>query len=171
MVTPEKRAILVDGVQKRLGGAILGTAEHRGEVTHVVTPESLREACLFLRDDESLRMDYLVDLFGVDYPSRTPRFEVVYQLYSISRRHRIRLKIRVDEGVEVPSVVEIWPAARWPEQETYDMYGIQFADHSGLRRIYMGDEWEGYPLRKDYPLRGYKDQYNPEGEEREEPLP
>lgn len=171
MVMPEKNRVLVDKIQAKFGSAVSHTRIYRGEVTHRVELPSLTAICGFLKEDGALGMNYLVDLFGVDYPAQSPRFEVVYHLYSIPLRHRLRLKVRVDEEEEVPSVIGLWPAAQWPEREAYDMYGILFSGHPELKRIYMADDWEGHPLRKDYPLRGYKDRYNPFGEEREEPLP
>ena len=114
------------------------------------------------------RMDYLVDVIGMDHFAAEPRFEVVYHLYSIPNRYRLRLKVRLDEEEAIPTVSGIWPAADWPERETYDMYGIQFEGHPNLKRIYMTPDWEGFPLRKDYPLKGYRDEYNPFGQEPEE---
>ncbi|HHL40542.1 MAG TPA: NADH-quinone oxidoreductase subunit C [Deltaproteobacteria bacterium] len=140
--------------------------EERGEVTHVVGKEGLIELCRFLRSDVELRMNFLSDVLGVDHRPRKPRFDVVYHLYSIPRKLRLRLKVRVDEGESVPSVTCLWKGADWAERETYDMFGIRFDGHPDLKRIYLPHDWEGYPLRKDYPLRGYKDRYNPFGVEK-----
>lgn len=134
--------------------------------TVVVDKDKIAEVCHFLRDDPKLRFNYLSDVCGVDYFPKDPRFEVVYHLYSIPFKYRIRLKCRINEGERVPTVVGIWKTANWHERETYDMYGIVFEGHPDLRRIYLSEEFEGYPMRKDYPLKGYKDKYNPFGEEK-----
>lgn len=159
--------VLVDRIKNAFRDDILETTIYRGEVTHVVKTGAIANLCGYLKTDPELRMNYLVDVLGVDYPDRSPRFEVVYHLYSVTKRHRLRLKVRVDEGEKVHSVTTIWRAAGWPEREVYDMFGIEFEGHENLRRIYLTDDWEGFPLRKDYPLRGYKDEYNPYGEEKE----
>jgi NADH-quinone oxidoreductase subunit C len=158
--------ILVDRVRNAFRDDIIETTVFRGEVTHVVKTRLLTSLCAYLKTDLELRMNYLVDVLGVDYPDRSPRFEVVYHLYSTSKKHRLRLKVRLDEGETVQTVTSIWRSAGWPERETYDMFGIVFEGHENLRRIYLADDWEGFPLRKDYPLRGYKDRYNPYGEEK-----
>jgi NADH-quinone oxidoreductase subunit C len=134
--------------------------------TVVVDKDKIVEVCHFLRDDPKLRFNYLSDICGVDYFPKAPRFEVVYHLYSIPFKYRIRLKCRIDGGDRVPTVVGIWKTANWHERETYDMYGIVFEGHPDLRRIYLWEGFEGHPMRKDYPLKGYKDKYNPFGEEK-----
>jgi NADH-quinone oxidoreductase subunit C len=120
--------------------------------------------CRLLKEDPDLRFDFLTDLCGVDHHPATPRFEVVYHLHSLSLRYRLRLKCRVEIDQEVPTVTSVWRTANWHERETYDMYGIRFHGHPDLRRIYLWDEFDGFPLRKDYPLRGYQDDYNPFGD-------
>lgn len=164
----EKESVLIKKVKEAFRDAILETNVFRGEVTHVIEKGSLLSLCTFLKNDPDLKMNYLVDVIGVDYQPREPRFEVVYHLYSISRRHRIRLKVRLAEGEAVASVANVWKGADWPEREAYDMFGIVFEGHPELKRIYLADDWEGFPLRKDYPLRGYKDRYNPYGVDKEE---
>lgn len=163
-----KEPLLVGKIQKTFPDAILETRIYKDEVTHRVGKGSLLSICEFLKSDSELQMDYLVDVLGVDYTPEVPRFEVVYHLCSMSKRHRIRLKVRIDEGESIPTVTGIWPAADWPEREAYDMFGIVFDGHPNLKRIYLPPDWEGFPMRKDYPLRGYKDQYNPFGEEKED---
>ena len=170
MAAEVKEALLINKLTERFGDAIIETSVYKDEVTHLLDSRALVSICAFLKNDSALRFDYLVDVIGVDYTPAVPRFEVVYHLYSIPKRHRIRLKIKADEGESVPTVTGIWPGANWPEREAYDMYGIVFDGHPNLRRIYMAADWEGFPLRKDYPLRGYKDKYNPFGEEKEELL-
>ncbi len=170
MTDNAKSTLLEEKLRRKFKDGVIDTIVSHGEVTHLVKKETLRAMCEFLKTDAELRMNYLVDVLGVDYAPAIPRFEVVYHLYSIPKRHRLRLKVKADEGEPVPSVIDIWPAADWPERETYDMYGVIFDGHPNLKRIYMAPDWEGYPLRKDYPLRGYKDEYNPFGEEKEEDL-
>lgn len=135
--------------------------------TFVVDKERIVDICRFLKEDPELSFNYLSDICGVDYYPSKPRFEVVYHLYSIKYKYRLRLKCRLDEGETIPSVTGVWRTANWHEREAYDMFGIVFDGHPDLRRIYLWEGFEGYPLRKDFPLRGYKDEYNPYGEERD----
>ncbi len=167
MTPADREEILVKKVKDAFRDAIIETAVYKGEVTHLVDKMALGSIGTFLKTDPGLRMNYLVDVLGVDYHTRVPRFEVVYHLYSIIKKHRLRLKIKAAEGETVPSVTSVWLGANWPEREVYDMFGIVFEGHPGLKRIYLPEDWEGFPLRKDYPLRGYKDRYNPYGEEKE----
>lgn len=161
-------AVLIDKMRAAFRDKIISTTVHRGEVTHLVCKSALRSVCTFLKTDPELRMNFCADVVGVDYMGESPRFEVVYHLYSIPRKHRVRIKVRVEEGESLPSVTSIWAGADWAEREVYDMFGVVFEDHPNMKRIYLAEDWEGYPLRKDYPLRGYKDRYNPYGAEREE---
>lgn len=136
--------------------AVVEVVEFRGETTVRVPRERVREICRYLRDDDETQMDYLSDLTAIDLLPRSPRFDVVYYLYSLPRNHYLRLKAGVDEGQEIESVTPIWAAANWAERECYDMFGIRFGGHPDLRRILLPSYWdEGFPLRKDYPLRGY----------------
>ena len=147
--------LVLEKLQAKFGSAILETHSHLGDDTAVVAPDVWRPVAEMLRDDPALDFDLFVDLCAVDYPDRTPRFEVVLHLYSVGKRHRIRLKTRVGDGegdhAEVESLVAVWPGANWFERETFDMMGIVFRGHPDLRRILMYPEFEGYPLRKDYP--------------------
>jgi NADH-quinone oxidoreductase subunit C len=124
----------------------------------VLAREALVEALAFCRDEPDLRMDLLVDLTAVDYstfPGREdgPRFEVVYHLSSIPHTHRVRLKVRVEEDDPVvPTATGLWPIADWLEREVWDMFGIRFAGHPDLRRLLLYEEFQGHPLRKDYPI-------------------
>jgi len=156
---------ITDKIKKKFGASVVDTHSFRSDETVVVKKESIKEICTFLRDDKELNFDYLLDVCGVDYLPREPRFEVVYHLHSISKKHRLRVKVRLADGEKIASVVDVWKTADWVERETYDMYGIEFEGHPDLKRIYMDDDWVGYPLRKDYPERGYKDEYQPFGEE------
>ena len=168
-MTPiDKKQILIKKLQDNFRHDVISTAVWKGEVTHLVEKNALKGICNFLKDDFDFRMNYLVDVVGVDFHPETPRFEVVYHLYSISKKHRLRLKVKAATGEDVPSVTGVWSGADWPEREAFDMFGIVFEGHPDLKRIYMPVEWEGHPLRKDYPLKGYKDRYNPYGEELEE---
>jgi len=129
----------------------------RGEVTLYIRPESLRRTCEFLRDVPDLKYEYLSDLTAVDLYPNAPRFEVVYHLLSFRTSERLRLKVRVSgENPKVDSVVPVWPSANAFEREVFDLFGILFEGHPYLRRILMPEEWEGHPLRKDYPTEGYR---------------
>jgi NADH-quinone oxidoreductase subunit C len=136
----------------RFPGDILSSHCFRGDATAILKRDSLKEICGFLRDDPELAFDMLLDVTAADYLGRTPRFEVVYHLYSVSKNHRLRLKVALEEqDLRVPSLTSLWVGANWLERETYDMYGIQFEGHPDLRRIYLYEEFQGHPLRKDYP--------------------
>jgi NADH-quinone oxidoreductase subunit C len=130
--------------------------EWRGDLAVTVTPDVFHSVARFLHDDPALDFDYIVHVSSVDWPEEDERFEVVYEFYSIRKRHRIRLKTRVRESeCVVDSLCDIWKGADFMEREVYDMMGIRFRNHPDLRRILMPDEYmEGYPLRKDFPLRG-----------------
>jgi len=154
LMLPEWEQETVRRLEEGFPGAVVSASFKFGELTIVVTRESIREICAFLRDDAALRFDHLSDIAGVDYLKLDdePRFGVVYHLYSLQTRRRLRLRVRVVEGQVVPSVVSVWPAADFPEREVYDMFGVGFEGHPDLRRILMPDTWKGHPLRKDYPL-------------------
>ncbi len=144
----------VQMLKERFPDSVLDSYSFRGENTVIVKKDDIVDICKFLKDNPGLSFDFLSDLCGVDYMGREPRFEVVYHLFSISRHHRIRLKAMVGENETIPSVVSVWGTADWLEREAYDMYGIVFDGHPNLTRILMPDDWDGYPLRKDYPLKG-----------------
>jgi len=166
MLSEDKKSLLMD-VAVTFRDDVIETTVFRGEVTHLVKKRAIKGLCGYLKMARGLKMNYLVDIAGVDYFEREPRFEVVYHLYSTFTNLRLRLKVRLDDGEAIPSVTDIWRSANFPEREAYDMFGIIFTGHPDLRRIYLAEDWEGFPLRKDYPLRGYKDKYNPYGEEPE----
>ena len=127
----------------------------RGELTINIRANRLRDVCEFLRDDPELSFKYLADLTAVDHYPSEPRFETVYHLLSIESSERLRLKVRIGgENPQVDSMVPIWPAANAFECEIFDLFGIQFKGHPDLRRILLPEEWEGHPLRKDYPVQG-----------------
>ncbi|MFB3922788.1 MAG: NADH-quinone oxidoreductase subunit C [Terriglobia bacterium] len=137
--------------------AIEDTQEFRGEMAIYIRKDRLRAVCEFLRDTPELSFKYLSDVTAVDnYPSE-PRFEAVYHLYSIEHNQRLRLKVRLPgDDPRIDSVVPIWPAANAFEREVFDLFGIRFEGHPFLRRIMMPEDWEGHPLRKDYPTTGYR---------------
>ena len=137
-----------------LGPAVVSTHDHRGDETAVIARGAIHDACLWLRDDADLRFEMLTDLTAVDYLqlSRVPRFEVVYHLYSVTHKHRLRLKVGVAvEDPVVATVSDIWNNANWLEREVWDLYGIRFEAHPDLRRILLYEQFVGHPLRKDYP--------------------
>jgi len=149
--------LALEKLQAKLGSKVLETHAHLGDDTAIVSPDAWHEAAKLLREDPTLDFDLFVDLCAVDYPKRDPRFEVVLHLYSTTKKHRIRLKSRVGdedaEGAELDSIVDVWSGANWFERETFDMMGIVFKGHPDLRRILMYPEFEGHPLRKDYPAQ------------------
>lgn len=132
----------------------------------MVPPADLVDLCLHLRDDASLLFDFLSDICGVDFHPESPRFQLVYHLVSIPNHWRLRLKCWLGDPPAAPTITGVWTTANWHEREAYDMYGIHFDGHPDLRRLYMWDEFDGYPMRRDFPLRGYKDHMNPLGVER-----
>ena len=137
-----------------LGAAQLATKTAFGEVTVTVKREDIVAVLAKLRDDTALQFEQLIDLCGVDYPERADRFDVVYHLLSPRRNVRLRVKITTDEATPVPSIIPVFSCANWYEREAYDMYGILFADHPDLRRILTDYGFQGFPLRKDFPLSG-----------------
>ncbi len=138
--------------------AIEEVIEYRGDTTIVVPRKVLRSVAEQCRDTEELKFDLLTDATALDRYPMEPRFELNYQLVSIPLRQklRIRVKLSVDDPV-VDSLVPVWKGANWLEREIFDMFGIQFTGHPDLRRILLPDDWEGHPLRKDYPVEGYRD--------------
>lgn len=140
--------------------AVVDAVRFRNETTIHVAPSHWREICAHLRDHAHLQVNMLSDLTAVDMLRlrERPRFDVVAQLYSLPNRTRLRLKTGVDDGEPVPSLVPLWNGANWLERECYDMFGIIFDGHPNLKRMLLPDDWEeGYPLRKDYPLRGWRE--------------
>ncbi|HEY6768666.1 MAG TPA: NADH-quinone oxidoreductase subunit C [Candidatus Sulfotelmatobacter sp.] len=129
----------------------------RDELTIWVEKEMIREACAILRDSPDCPFNYLADLTCVDWYPSQPRFEVVYHLLSIATKERVRLKVRLDVSSPViESVTSVWPSANFYEREVFDLFGVRFTGHPNLKRIMMPDDWEGHPLRKDYPVEGYR---------------
>lgn len=134
---------------------IAGLSSFRGELTVAVYREYLRLLAEFLRSDAEFAFTYLSDVTGVDGFPNEPRFELNYHLLSLQRRETLRLRVRVPgENPTIQSVVPVWPTANWHEREIFDLFGIRFEGHPDLRRMLLPDDWEGYPLRKDYPVEG-----------------
>lgn len=145
-------------IQERFGGSLLGVHSQHGDDTVLIDPDSNLEVLRFCRDEPDLAFNFLMDLTCVDYlgfegREGAPRFEVVYHLYSLEHNHRLRVKCPLgDEDPSIASAVELWPVADWQEREAWDMYGVTFEGHPNLKRILMYEEFEGHPLRKDYPV-------------------
>jgi NADH-quinone oxidoreductase subunit C len=133
-------------------GVVRATHARLGDATALVDKDQLVAVMRFLRDDPELRFDMLTDLTCVDYLGETPRFEMVYHLYSVAKNHRLRIKARVpEEPCEIDTLCPVWPSANWMEREVWDLYGVRFTGHPDLRRLLLYEEFQGHPLRKDYP--------------------
>jgi NADH-quinone oxidoreductase subunit C len=138
-------------LQEALPGVVIGHHRQHGDETVIITRQRMLDAFRFLRDDPRCALNLMVDLTAVDYLPRQPRYEVVYHLKSIPLRHRLRVKIPLDDAdAGVDSIAGLWVAADWYERECFDMYGIRFHGHPNLKRLLMYEEFEGHPLRKDY---------------------
>ncbi|HNS63392.1 MAG TPA: NADH-quinone oxidoreductase subunit C [Anaerolineaceae bacterium] len=149
----DETRVVVNAFQERFGAELV---EFRGEVTLVLPPQQIVAAALAARDEYGYNM--LMDATAVDYwPAQAPRFHVVYQLYGLGHNRLLRLRVPVDGNAPVvPTIVPVYPNANWKEREIWDMFGIRFEGHPDLRRILMPEDWQGHPLRKDYPL-GYEE--------------
>ena len=157
---------VIDAAKKALGDAILAVKDHVGEITLTVKREEIANVLKKLRDTSGLEYQQLMEIAGVDYPDRTERFEVVYQLLSLTKNRRLRVKVSTDETTPVPSVTGLWPVAGWLEREVFDMYGVGFAGNPDLRRILTDYGFEGHPQRKDFPLTGHVELRYSEAEKR-----
>jgi len=144
---------IIADVAAALGDALIEAQDAVGEVSLTVRRESIVQVCTILRD----RFDYqqLMEMAGVDYPGRPERFDIVYHLLSVTKNHRIRIRLSADEDVPVPSVTGLWPVAGWLEREIFDLYGVLFSGNNDLRRILTDYGFRGHPFRKDFPLTGY----------------
>jgi NADH-quinone oxidoreductase subunit C len=143
-----------DLLRASLPEAVEEISSPHGDATIVIRPESLKPVMEFLKNEPRLQFDLLVDVTAVDYLGRSPRFEVVYHLLSMAHNRRLRVKLRVDGDEPVlESITHLWGSANWLEREVWDMFGIRFAGHPNLKRILLYEEFEGHPLRKDYPMR------------------
>jgi len=157
-----------EGVAAALSGALgdmlLAAKEEHGEIVLTVKRGSIESALRLLRDDHEYQQ--LMEMAGADYPDRAERFEVVYMLLSLTKNHRVMVKVSTDEASSVPTVTTLWPNAGWLEREVFDMYGVLFAGNSDLRRILTDYGFEGHPFRKDFPLTGYNELRYSEEEKR-----
>ncbi len=145
---------MVAAVRNGVPGAVQQVSYWVGDWTIIVAPDRLLDVMRFLKDDGATAFDYCSDVTAADWPPREKRFDVVYCLYSIRFRHRLRVKVRVGEGDPLESVTGLWPAADWLEREVFDQFGVNIVNHPDLRRILMPEQWQGHPQRKDYPLEG-----------------
>lgn len=149
---------VIERLQSEFGEAILETHDNFGDDTAVVDPAKWVEIATFLRDDARCAMDHFIDITAVDFMNRrTPRYEVVLHVRSMEKMHRVRIKARVgatgSDNPKIASLVGVWRGANWFERECFDMFGVEFVGHPDLRRILMYEEFEGHPLRKDYPAQ------------------
>ncbi|HET7545806.1 MAG TPA: NADH-quinone oxidoreductase subunit C [Polyangiaceae bacterium] len=146
---------LLDLIKKNFASAVLETHALYGDETAVIDPAAWKEVARFLRDNPQASIDMLTDLTVVDFPEREPRFEIVAHFHSLTKGHRLRLKTRTGDSegddAEIDSLTELWASANWLEREAFDMFGVVFKGHPDLRRILLYPEFEGHPLRKDYP--------------------
>lgn len=143
----------VERLQQQFPGVVEEVIEFRGERTVRVSPEATLEVLAFLRDDPELAFDFLTDVTAVHWPARELPFDVIYLLYSFRRNARLRVETRLGVDPKLPSVTSLWPAAGWLERECYDMFGVVFEGHPDLRRILMPEDFDSFPLRKEFPLK------------------
>jgi NADH-quinone oxidoreductase subunit C len=143
---------LVEALREEFGEAIESARSFAGDLTLGIRREAVALVGAALKGKH--QFTYLIDVCGADYPKRTPRFDVVYHLHSFAANRRIRLRVTTDEGTPVPTVSGVWRAANWSEREVYDMYGVRFAGHPDMTRILLWEGFNGYPLRKDFPVEG-----------------
>lgn len=142
-------------IQSRCPDHLIEAGESFGELSVQIRREGVLEVCRLLRQDPDLEFDHLTDICSIDYPEDEERFEVIYHLFSVRNRRRIRIKARVpEEDCSIDSVTGIWQGANFLEREVYDMMGIRFNNHPDLRRILLTDDFDGFPLRKDFPTEG-----------------
>ncbi|RIV88751.1 NADH-quinone oxidoreductase subunit C [Aurantiacibacter zhengii] len=153
-----------DALCAALGSMVVDCIEEFGEIVITVKRESIEDALRLLRDEHAYQQ--LMEIAGADYPSRPERFEVVYMLLSLTKNHRVMLKVSTDEATPVPTVTTLWPVAGWLEREVFDMYGVMFDGNTDLRRILTDYGFEGHPFRKDFPLTGYTELRYSEEEKR-----
>lgn len=146
---------MLEDIQAALPDSVSGGEIAFDELTIYAARKDIVKVLTHLRDEPSSKFTTLIDICGVDYPARDKRFDVVYHLLSMHHNHRIRVKVQADEEDLVPSVISVFPAADWYEREAFDMYGIGFEGHPDLRRLLTDYGFEGYPLRKDFPLTGF----------------
>lgn len=146
---------LQEGVVADLKDVVVDSSIIRGELTVEILPTAVPKVLTYLRDDPSCHFKMLIDICGADYPARDKRFDVVYHLLSLKHNQRIRLRVQIEEEATIPTATDVYSNAGWLERETWDMYGIYFADNPDLRRILTDYGFDGHPMRKDFPLTGY----------------
>lgn len=146
---------IVERIQKALKKDLLSFDVSLNEISITIPKDVNVKVFTFLRDAADLHFQQLIDITGVDFPGRTPRFDVVYHLLSLKNNSRLRVKIQVDLDETIPSLTPVYPCANWLERETWDMFGIPFTGHPDLRRLLTDYDFQGHPLRKDFPLTGY----------------
>jgi NADH-quinone oxidoreductase subunit C len=157
---------VIDAAEAMLGDMLLHAQDKVGEVALYVDRDRLPLALRALRDTPGLEYQQLMEIAGVDYPDRPDRFEIVYMLLSLTRNHRVQVRVTTDEDTPVPSVTGLWPVAGWLEREVYDLYGVLFAGNQDLRRILTDYGFRGHPLRKDFPMTGFNEVRYSEEEKR-----
>jgi NADH-quinone oxidoreductase subunit C len=149
--------LVVTRINSALPGAIEEVFDFRGERTLFIPKNKIKQVCQFLRDDEELKYNFLSDICADDMLPDFPRFAVNYHLYSLSNKHRLRLRAPVEDPDDgPPTIADLWPIATWLEMEVWDLMGVRFAGNTSLRRLFLPEDWQGHPLRKDYPL-GYEE--------------
>jgi NADH-quinone oxidoreductase subunit C len=149
--------LVIARINETLPEAIEEVADFRGELTLYIGKEQLKAVCHLMRDDEQLRYDLLSDICADDLLPDIPRFAVSYHLYSIANKHHLRLRVGIDDPEDGPeNIASIWPIATWLEREVWDLMGIRFKGNGSLLRLFLPEDWQGHPLRKDYPL-GYEE--------------
>ena len=153
----DRDQFVIDKINTAVPGAIEEDLEHRGERTLVIAQEHIHDVCLLLKNDEELDFNFISDLSADDLLPDFPRFAVNYHIYSIPNSHRLRLRVFVEDPDNGPPTMgDIWSIATWLETEVWDLMGIRFAGNNSLRRLFLPEDWQGHPLRKDYPL-GYEE--------------
>ena len=155
---------VLDTLSKAIGDHLISAEEAHGELLFTVKRDSIEDVLRLLRDDHDYQQ--LMEIAGVDYPDRAERFECVYMLLSLTKNHRVMVKLSTDEATPVPTVTTLWPVAGWLEREVFDMYGVLFDGNTDLRRILTDYGFEGHPFRKDFPLTGYTELRYSEEEKR-----
>jgi len=161
-IDPAPPRFIVDRLRAQFSGSVLDVAEFRGEITVIVVKDALLDIAGFLRDDPGTAFDLLTVVTATHYIARDYDYEVLYHLYSLSKNHRLRVKVRLREGETVPSVTPVWPGANWPEREAFDLVGVRFSGHPDLRRIIMPEDYPHHPLRKDFDVEGVPSDIRPQ---------
>lgn len=153
----DRDRLVLEKINESMPGVVEEVVDFRGERTLFIQKEQLLPVCRLLREDEALQYDLLTDLCGDDHLPDSPRFSVNYHLYSIPNNHQLRLRVRLEDPDDGPATLaSVWPIATWLETEVWDLMGIRFEGNGSLRRLLLPEDWQGHPLRKDYPL-GYEE--------------